>query len=324
MRRRSFLGTAGALTLALPAASLANQHGFPTKPITLVVPLAPGDAADTVARMLSEALSQSLGQPVLVNNQPGAGGSIGTQAVMRAAADGYTVLYAQNSPLTIRRVIDPANNAYDPLKDLTPLALTTRTPSILVARADAPFATFQEMIAAAKAKPGTIRIGSAGPGSAGDLSVQLINRMAGTDIASVPYRGAAPAVSDVIGGHVDGVILALGALSSHIKAGTLRGLATSDAFPEFPDVPTLTALGYPRELLGIWFAFLAPAGIPANARQALESALQKATTDPTIIERLKPMGLLLQWEPASALERAITQETDTVRELVQQTQIGTS
>ncbi|MCK9512173.1 MAG: tripartite tricarboxylate transporter substrate binding protein [Pigmentiphaga sp.] len=318
MRRRTFLGATTASALALSTFGSVRASDYPDKPITLIVPLAPGDAADTIARMLSEELSATLNVPIVISNMPGAGGSIGTQAVVRAPNDGYTLLYAQNSPLTIRRVIDPVNNDYDPLKDLTPLGLATRTPSILVARADAPFADFKEMVALAKAKPGTLRIGNAGPGSAGDISVQLINSQAGTDLASVPYRGAAPAISDLLGGHVDGVILALGAVSPHIRGGRMRGIAISDPFPEFPDVPTLSQLGYGQEIQGVWFAFLAPGGVPANVVDKLEGALAKVVGNPQTAERLLPMGIILGWEPPAKLAEAISREHKTVSELLKQ------
>jgi tripartite-type tricarboxylate transporter receptor subunit TctC len=310
---RSFAAVfAAALAFALPPAS---AQGWPKATINLVVPLAAGDGGDTTARAMADMLSRELETPVVVVNKPGAGGALGVQSVIAAKKDGYTVLFTQNSPLTIRRVLEPAAANYDPLKDLTPLAITTRTPSVLVVRKDAPFQTFQEMAAYAKKNPGKVRIGNAGPGSAGDLSVTLINAAAGTDLTSIPYKGAAPAVTDVIGGQVEGVILALGAVAAHMKAGTLKAVAISSPFPELPEVPTLSKLGYKQDILGVWFAWMLPAGTPNEVAHALLPALQKAARDPAIAARLLPLGIVQEWEPANRLSAEITREFDTVSQV---------
>jgi tripartite-type tricarboxylate transporter receptor subunit TctC len=303
--------------VALAAAPLAAwaQAAWPKGPITIVVPLAAGDGGDTTARAMAEELTRELGVPVLVSNKPGAGGALGVQQVIAARKDGYTLLFTQNSPLTIRRVLEPAAAGYDPLRELEPLAITTRTPSVLVVRKDAPYDSFKEMVAHAKKHPGSVRIGTAGSGSAGDLSVQVINTQAGTDLASIPYKGAAPAITDALGGQVEGVILALGALAPHIKSGALKPIAISNPFPEFPKVPTLTRLGYKQDLLGVWFAWLAPAGTPPEVMQVLLPALQKAARSPQISARLLPMGIVQDWVPGAKLASQITEEFDTVGDL---------
>ncbi|MDB5942643.1 MAG: tripartite tricarboxylate transporter substrate binding protein [Ramlibacter sp.] len=310
-----------AAALALVCAPLhARADAYPKGPVTLVTPLAPGDAADTTARALGEELSRQLQVPVIVSNRPGAGGAIGVQAVIAAKKDGYTILFAQNGPLTIRRVLEPQSAGFDPLRDLTPLALSTRTPSILVVRKDAPFHDFRDFVAQAKKAPGSVRIGTAGAGSAGDVSVQLINSMTGADITSVPYKGAAPAVTDVLGGQVEGVVLGLGAVAAHLKAGTLRGIAISSPFPDLPAVPTLGKLGYKQELQGVWFGFFAPAGVPAEVTQALLAALEKTVKNPAIAARLLPLGIVQEWQPARALAAEITSEYEAVGDLTRKMQ----
>jgi tripartite-type tricarboxylate transporter receptor subunit TctC len=250
-----------------------------------------------------------------VSNRPGAGGALGVQTVIAAKKDGYTVLFTQNSPLAIRRVLEPQAASYDPLRELSPLAISTRTPSVLVVHKDAPFDTFQEMVAYAKKNPGKVRIGNAGPGSAGDLSVQLINAVAEIDATSVPYRGAAPAVTDALGGQVEGVILALGAVASHMKSGALKAIAISSPYPDLPGVPTLKKLGYRQDILGVWFAWMLPAGTPPEVAQTLAPALRKATSNPVIAARLLPMGIVQDWEPAAKLAAEITGEYEAVGEL---------
>jgi tripartite-type tricarboxylate transporter receptor subunit TctC len=310
-----------AAALALLCAPLhAVAQDYPKGPITIVIPLAPGDAADTTVRAMSEELGRQLKTPIVVANRPGAGGSIGVQSVIAAKKDGYTLLFSQNSPLTIRRVLEPQAAAFDPLKELTPLALTTRTPSILVVRKDAPFRNFQDLVAQAKKAPGSVRIGTAGAGSAGDVSVQIINALAGTDITSVPYKGAAPAVTDVLGGQVEAVVLGLGAVAAHMKSGGLRGIAISSTFPEFPEVPTLSKLGYKQELQGVWLGFFAPAGVPPEVTQAVLPALERTVKNPAIAARLQPLGIVQEWVPARRMSAEITAEYETVLELTRKMQ----
>lgn len=312
MKRRDILGAAS--LLALPLAARAND--YPKMPISLVTPLAAGDAADRAARLMGQELASLLGVAVTVANRPGAGGSLGTQSVIRAPKDGYTLLYAQNSPLTIRRVIEPDAANYDPLKDMIPLALTTRSPSVLVVHKDAPFKTLKEMIEYAPKRAGGIRIGNAGPGSVGDISVQQMNAATGASMSSINYKGAAPAVTDLLGGHIDGVILALGALSAHIRSGTLRAIAISSPSPEFPAVPTLRQLGYKADLLGVWFGFFLPAGVPQNVVDTLVPALEKVTRNASISAQLQPSGIVQEWGSGKVLADEIANEYRVVKELL--------
>jgi tripartite-type tricarboxylate transporter receptor subunit TctC len=303
-----------ALLAAAPFATLA-EASWPKGPITVVVPLAAGDGGDITARAMGEDLSRLLDVPVVVSNRPGAGGALGVQQVIAAKKDGYTILFTQNSPLTVRRVLEPTAASYDPVRELEPLAITTRTPSVLVVRQDSPFGSLRELVAYAKKHPTGVRIANAGPGSAGELSVQVINAQAGTDLASIPYKGAAPAVTDLIGRQVEAAIVALGAVSSHLNAGTLKALATSHAFPKLPTVPTLTRLGYRQDLLGVWFAWLAPAGTPPEVTQVLLPALRQTVRSPELAARLLPLGIAQDWVPGSKLDAVITEEFATVTEL---------
>lgn len=310
--RRDILGIAS--LLAVPLTSRASD--YPQMPIQLVTPLAAGDAADQAARLMGQELSRLLSTAVTVVNRPGAGGSLGTQTVIRAPKDGYTLLYAQNSPLTIRRVIDPTVANYDPLKDLVPLALATKSPSVLVTHKDAPFKTLKEMVEYAPKSTHGVRIGNAGPGSVGDISVQLMSAATGAAFTSINYKGAAPAVTDLLGGHIDGVILALGAVSSHIRSGAFRALAMSSPFPEFPTVPTLRQLGYKADLLGVWFGFFMPAGVPKNVVDTIAPALKTVIQDAGISAQLLPAGIVQEWGSARALADEISNEHRSVSELL--------
>src|SRR5688572_11925501 len=297
----------------------ASVHAFPNGPINVVVPLAPGDAADISARAMAEEMSRHLGAPVLAVNRPGAGGAVAAASVAQARKDGQTILFAQNSALTFRVVLDRQSIAYDPLRDLVPLGITSRTPSVLAVRGDAPYRTFAELIEHARKNPGRVRIGHPGVGSVGDFCVQLVNALTGAELVPVPHTGGAPAVTALRGGHIEGVVLALGALSAHIKSGTFRGLATSSRVPEFADLPTLRELGYPEELFGIWFSFLAPAGIPDAARKALVGAIEQAVKAPAITAKLAPLGILQSYAAPGEQTAEIGEEFKRVSEMARKT-----
>jgi tripartite-type tricarboxylate transporter receptor subunit TctC len=301
----------------LPATAQAQP--FPTGPITLVVPLAAGDAADIAARAIGEDISRLLNTSVVVINRPGAGGAVGTNSVVQARKDGHTILFAQNSALTFRAVVDPQSVSYDALRDLVPLGIAARTPSILVVRSDAPYRRFAELIEYSKRKPDQVRIGHPGAGSVGEFCVHSINALTGAELVPVPYTGAAPAISALRGGHIEGVVLSLGALSAHIKSGAFRGLVASSRFPEFADIPTMRELGYQEELFGIWFSLLAPAGIPEVARKALVGAIEIAVKAPAVTARLAPLGILQSYATPEQTAAEIREEFKRVSEMARKT-----
>jgi len=300
----------------LPATAQAQP--FPSGPISVVVPLAPGDAADIAARALGEEMSRLLKTPVLLINRPGAGGAVGTNSVVQARKDGHTILFAQNSALTFRAVLDPQSVSYDALRDLVPLGTASRTPSVLVVRSDAPYRTFAELIEYAKSRPGQVRIGHPGAGSVGDFCVQSINALSRVELVPIPYAGAAPAIVALRGEQIEGVVLSLGALSAHLKSGTFRGLVASRRSPEF-DIPTMRELGYQEELFGIWFSFLAPAGIPEGARKALVSAIEQAVNAPAITARMASLGILQSYANPEQTSAEIRAELNRVGEMARKT-----
>jgi tripartite-type tricarboxylate transporter receptor subunit TctC len=303
----------------LPA--IAQAQSFPAGPISLVVPLAPGDAADIAARALGEEISRLLKTPVVSINRPGAGGAVGTHIVVQARKDGHTILFAQNSALTFRAVLDPQSVTYDALRDLVPLGTASRTPTILVVRSNAPYRNFAELIEYAKKNPGQVRVGHPGSGSVGEFCVQLITALTGAELVPVPYTGAAPAIVALQGAHIEGVALSLGALSAHIKSGAFRGLVASSRFPEFVEIPTMRELGYQEELFGIWFSFLAPAGIPEDARKSLVGAIEQAVKAPAITARLASLGILQSYATPEQTAAEIRAEGKRVGEMVRKTSL---
>jgi tripartite-type tricarboxylate transporter receptor subunit TctC len=315
-------GVAQRVVLAVVLVGLAvsvQAQTFPGGPISVVVPLAPGDAADVSARAMGEEISKLLNVPVIAVNRPGAGGAIGAGSVAKAKKDGQTILFAPNAALIFRAVLDPRSVSYDALRDFVPLGIASRTPSVLVVRSDAPHRNLAELIDHSKKNPGRTHIGHPGTGSVSDFCVRLINAITGSGLVPVPHTGAAPAIAALRGGHIDGVVLALGALGTHIRSGAFRGLVTSNRVPEFADIPTMRELGYPEELFGIWFAFLAPAGIPEEARKALVGAVEQAVKAPAIAAKLAPLGILQSYASPEQMTAEIREEFKRVSEMAKRT-----
>jgi len=303
--------------VALAAANAAHaQPSYPSGPINLVIPLAAGDATDTAARAITEELSRELKVAIVPVNRPGAAGALGTDLVVKAPKDGHTILLTNNAALVFRTVLDPKTASYDPFRDLTPLALAMRSPSILVANAEQPYHDFKEMIDYGKKAP--ISIGTAGVGSVGHFCINTIASLTKADLTMVPYTGATPALTAVRGNHVGGVILALGTMTGHLKSGAVRGIVISSKVSEFPDIPTLAELGYSEPLFGIWTAFFAPAGVPPEVTNVLVPALERAITAPGVAARLKPLGIVPEYAPPAKLVAEMHDEHRRVSELARQ------
>jgi tripartite-type tricarboxylate transporter receptor subunit TctC len=305
-----------AAAVALAAAAAAHAQPYPTGPINLVIPLAAGDATDTAARAITEELSRELKVAIVPVNRPGAAGALGTDIVVKAPKDGHTILLANNAAMVFRTVLDPKTATYDPFRDLTPLALAMRSPSILVANAEQPYRNFKEMIEYGKKAP--LSIGTAGVGSVGHFCVNTIAALTHTDLTMVPYTGATPALTAMRGNHVGAAILALGTMTGHLKSGAVRGILVSSKASDFPEIPTLAELGYSEPLFGIWTAFFAPTGVPPEVTNVLVPALERAITAPSVAARLKPLGIVPDYAPPAKLVAEMHDEHQRVSELARQ------
>lgn len=310
---KNLLAVLGLAALAFVGGGIAHAQSYPKGTINLVIPLAPGDAADSTARLMGEELSKLLGAPVAVVNRPGAGGVLAVNSVVGAGKDGHTLLFTSNNALTFRRILDPQTATYDPARDLTTLGLAARTPIVIAIAGNLPYSDFAGMVDYAKKNPGTVRIGTAGAGSIGDFSVGTINALTGAGITMVPFKGAAPAVTALLGGHVEGVALALGAVSRHLKSGAMKGVVTSAKFPDFPGIPTLPELGYRQKLLGVWFGFFAPAGLPAEVAQVLIPAIEKTVNNPGVAAKLVALGIVREYQAPAAVLEEIGAEYETLK-----------
>jgi tripartite-type tricarboxylate transporter receptor subunit TctC len=312
---RTLLSLLAIVVFVSSAVPHAAGQSYPSGPITMVIPLTPGDAGDVSGRTMAEELAKLLKVPVIPVNRPGAGMAIGTDSVVKAKKDGYTILYTPNAPLVSTRILNPESVTYDPLKDLTPLGMTTRTPILIAVREDAPYRSFPEMVEFAKKNPGKVRVGTAGTGSVGHLNVEMINSLTGAGLTVVPFKGGAPGITALLGGHVEGGAFSLGALSSHLKNGAVRGMVVSNAFPGFTEIPTLPQLGHRQNMLGVWFAFFAPAGVPPEVTKTLVPVLEKVAKDPAIAAKLVNLGILQDYAPPEKVVAEIREEHRVVEEL---------
>jgi len=273
-----------ALALALAAQCLAGMAlaaDYPSKAIKLVVPYAPGGGADSVARIVARKVSENIGQPIVIENKGGAGSIVGTEVVAKAEPDGYTLLLGQSGPISINPAVYK-NLPYDPVKDFTPITMTTAYPYILVVNSELPAKSLQEFVALAKSKPGAMNYGSTGVGAANHLVAELFNSKAGLKMTHVPYRGTALAVGDLLGGQLTMVFGDPISVLPHIKSGKLRALAVTslERSPVAPEVPTVAESGYPGFEALAWHGILAPARTPPAIVKKLNEEVAKALGDP--------------------------------------------
>jgi tripartite-type tricarboxylate transporter receptor subunit TctC len=288
MKRRNLLQAAP--LLALPSLSF-GQDKYPNKPITIICPYPAGGNTDQRSRQFGRFLSTTLGQPVVVDNKPGAGGNIGTEAIVRAKPDGYTIGMGNFAPLSVNPTMFKKIN-FDPLKDLAPICLIERGPLVLMVRPDSPFKSIKDIIAAAKAKPGHLTYANGGTGGSHHLAAEMFKNMAGVFITNIPYKGGAPAAMDLMGGQVDMMFEQMYAASANIRAGKLRPLAITSLkrSPQFPDIPTMAEQGFPGFEISNWQGFVAPAATPKPIIQLLNDVTNKALADPTIKAQMLAQG----------------------------------
>jgi tripartite-type tricarboxylate transporter receptor subunit TctC len=261
----------------------AHGQAYPAKPVKVVIPLPAGSTPDIVGRTLSERLQKALGQPFVVDNRTGAGGNIGTEAVAKAAPDGYTLLVSINGPIAVNKHLYK-NLPYDPDKELQPISLLASAPQMLVITPAVPADSFKDFIGHSKRNPGRLSYGSVGAGSASHLTMELLKSEAGVFIVHIPYRGFPPAVTDMLGGNIDAMFAIIPAVLPQVRAGKMKALAVTAAKRNAlaPEVPSVVELGYPQLESLAWIGLLAPAGTPheivARLSQETIRAMQGADT----------------------------------------------
>lgn len=283
--------TMTALIAALALCGAVQAAGFPDKPVTIIVPFPPGGSTDMLARFMTQKMSEKLGQPVIVENKPGATGAIGATQVKRAAPDGYTVLAASIGVWATNPFLQK-NLAYDATKDFDLLTVAVRSPNILVTNPSVPASNVAELVAHLKKNPNKVTFVSSGAGSSDHLSAALFWQNTGTTGIHVPYKGGGPAISDLVAGHAEASFQNLNNVIGHIKAGKLKALATTGdkRSPLLPDVPTMAEAGIKDAVIWSWQALAAPKGLPPEVKSALLGAMMFTLKDPDVAKKLTDPG----------------------------------
>jgi tripartite-type tricarboxylate transporter receptor subunit TctC len=287
---RTLQASAIAILLFLGMPFQADAENYPVRPIRILVGFAPGGAGDILTRRYANALQESLGQPVIVDNKAGANGLIATEAVAKSPPDGYTLALAINS--TVTNPLLYKNIPYDIWKDLVPVSLIANTPLVLACNPHLPANNLRELIALAKAKPGEVMYGSPGNGSIIQLAMELMNSKAGITMKHVPYKGGAPAMTAVLAGEVNCSWFSIAQSLPFIQDGKLRALAVTVASPTLPDVPTAADAGVPGYTADTWYGYLAPAGTPPEIVDKLNAEFNRIGKTPEIRERLNALGAI--------------------------------
>jgi len=275
------------------ACGAAVAQTYPSKPIRIIVPFTPGGTTDILARSLGQKLSEAWKQPVIVENRPGAGGSIGAELVAKAPPDGYTLLMGHIGTLAVNPTFYP-KLPYDAVKSFAPVALIASVPNVLVVHPSVPANNVMELVALAKSKPGQLTYSTGGNGSAAHLAMEYFKLQTGTDLVHVPYKGAAPAVTDVVAGQVSMTMTGAPALMPHVQAGKLRALGVSSTkrLAAFPQVPTIAEAGVKGFDATQWYGVVAPAGTPADIVKKLNGEIRTIMQSPEMQERLRSEGAI--------------------------------
>lgn len=286
-----FLRTSMAAWLAAGLVGTAAAQTWPVKPLRMILPFPPGGTTDILGRLAAQKLSEALGQQVVPDNRPGAAGNIGTELVAKAPPDGYMLLTAPGSTLTIHPSLYP-KLGFDPLRDFAPITTLAAVPNALVVHPSLPVRTVKELVALARARPGQLNYASTGAGQSTHLSMELFKTMAAVKITHIPYKGSAPAVTDLLGGHVSLMFDNMPSALPHIKANKLRALAVSSPkrSPVAPEIPTVAESGMPGFEVSVWFSVLAPAGTPRDIVERLNRILVKALGAADVRERVLSQG----------------------------------
>jgi tripartite-type tricarboxylate transporter receptor subunit TctC len=306
------VGVAAVLTCFIHS---VQAQTYPSQPIQMVIPMAPGDTVDLTGRAIAMELSKILKTAVIPINKPGGGSTIGADFVAKGKKDGYTILYA-NSNIYYAPAMNPETVPYNPITDLEPLCLAVSTPLTIPVQAEAPWKTFQEMVEYMKQNPGKVRGSSSGMGSVGHFNFEVFRYETGQAITMVPYKGASPALTALLGGHVETSTLSYSLIAPHLKAGKLRALVISQKVPDFASIPTMKQLGYKRDIMSVRFACYVPTGIPEAAKKALIPALEKAIKSPDVVNAVHQLGAIEDFVPGEEFKKMLIDEYEMAKKLL--------
>jgi len=288
---------------------------YPSQPVQMMITLAPGDTLDLTGRTIGAEMAKILNTPVLPVNKTGGAGTVGADFVAKGKKDGYTILYI-NSNIIYSYATNPENVPYNPFQDLEPLCLAVSVPLLLAVQPESPWKSFQELVSYMKQNPGKIRGSSTGVGSVGHFGYEVIRLETGAEINMIPYKGASPGLTALLGGHVELAIPAFALVQPQLQAGKVRILLTSKKIPGYPQIPTLTQLGYKRDMSSVWFGFFIPAGVPEPVKKVLASALEKSIKSADVVKTLRTIGALEDHKPAGEFKKMMVEEYEIVKNLL--------
>jgi len=319
--RLGFWSTLVAALLLAGASGEVRAQAWPSKPIRLVVPVAPGGATDAIARLLQEPLSRLLGVTVIVENKPGGAGVIATESVVRSAADGYTFLMVYTSHAGNPALLESV--PYDSVKDITPVAFLGRAYLAFSVHRDVPINSLAELIAKAKAAPGKLSYANGGVGQASHFAGARLEQMANIKLTQVPYRGAGPALADVLGGHVPILVSNISVAAPDVATGRLRPLAVTapERSPLLPDVPTVAESGFPGYQISEWFGFIGPAGLPYDIVERMNKAINEAARTPDVATKFNAMGLVVTLTTPAGFKDILAEETKATTDIIRKGKI---
>ena len=277
---------------------------YPHRPIQLIDAFDPGTTGDITGRHLAEELGKVLGTQVVVINKPGAAFVLGTDALAKSKKDGYTIGYTATSAIVYTKASNPENVPYDPFKDLEPLGLHVSFSNVLAVQESSPWKTFSELVDYAKRNPKKVRVGTPGMGSISQFCLSMTESLTGAEFTHIPLKGGQAVITSLLGGHLEGIYTAPSQVLPHISAGKVRALLVSKRMPQFPNVPTMTELGYKQDVFSSWFAPYAPAGLPEEVKRVLVPAVEKAIKTPELKPKMEKLGFIVDYKsPAELLKQ---------------------
>ncbi len=316
MKRITLVVIAFAVLVFSPLTSVPPcAQTYPNQPIQLVITLAPGDTLDLTGRSIATEMAKILKTSVVPVNKTGGSGTAGADFVAKGKKDGYNVLYI-NSNIIYAYASNPGEVPYNPFQDLEPLCQAVSVPLLLAVQADAPWKTFQELVDYMKQNPGKIRGSSTGVGSVGHFGYEVIRLETRGEINMIPFKGAAPGLTALLGGHVEVAIPSYALVSPQLKAGKVRILLSSKKLPDYPHIPTLTQLGFKRDMSSVWFGFFLASGTPGPVKQTLLSSLEKSLKSTDVVNAIRNLGAIEDHKPAAEFKKAMTEEYDMVKNLL--------
>ena len=293
------------LTVRVPA---VQAQPYPNRPVQLIIPGAPGSILDVVGRLIGDELGKMLGTQFIPVDKPGAGFTLGTDLVAKSKKDGYTIAYTNSAAIVYARVMNPETVPYDPDKDLDPLGLHLFLSDAIAVQQSSPWKTFPELLDYAKKNPGKLRVSTTGIGSTAHLNLEIIQSLTGAQFNHVPFKGGESVITALLGGHVEVTFDAMTKVVPHLESGKMRVLLLANKMDAFPNIPTITELGYKQDLFSSWFAMYGPAGLPEEAKRVLIPTIEKAIKNPELKAKVEKMLFLVDYKPPAEQKKLAAEQ----------------